>query len=195
MSDEAVELKPEVVQKLNVAKEKKNIADEAFKSGDLKAALRSYHEALLYLKGIDKNALSPISAMSNTSVVDSAATEKPKTEADEMLEKIYSNMSACHLKQSNWKRAIETADKAIAQNENNYKALFRKAKALGELGYFEKAEKILEDLLKKNTADAPAINAELARLRAVDKEREKAHNQKLRGFLNREKKTADEDAA
>ena len=27
--------------------------------------------------------------------------------------------------------------------------LFRKAKALGELGFFEKAEKILDDLLKK----------------------------------------------
>lgn len=88
-----------------------------------------------------------------------------------MLEKIYSNMSVCHLKQSNWKRAIETADKvnivfllrstttsqkrhlkALAQNGNNFKALFRKAKALGELGHFEKAEKILEELLEKNEA-------------------------------------------
>ena len=29
--------------------------------------------------------------------------------------------------------------------------------------------------------DAPAINAELSRLRAMDKEREKAHNQKFKG--------------
>ncbi len=28
-----------------------------------------------------------------------------------MLIKIYSNMSACHIKSGNWKRAIETADK------------------------------------------------------------------------------------
>lgn len=78
--------------------------------------------------------------------------------------------------------------------------MFRKAKALGELGFFEKAEKILEDLLKKDEAgrsgvhqastsadfpchaDAPTLNAELARLRAVDKEREKAHNQKFKGM-------------
>lgn len=32
-------------------------------------------------------------------------------QADEIMEKIYSNMSACHLKQGNWRRAIETADK------------------------------------------------------------------------------------
>ncbi|KAI0950989.1 hypothetical protein AcW1_008149 [Taiwanofungus camphoratus] len=183
MSEER-EPNPEVLRKLAIAKEKKDAGDQAFKDGELKIALRAYHESLLYLNGIDKNALSPMTAITG-SVVDGAASEKPKTEADEMLEKIYSNMSVCHLKQSNWKRAIETADKALAQNGNNFKALFRKAKALGELGYFEKAEKILEELLEKNEADAPAINAELTRLRAIDKEREKAHNQKFKGFLNR----------
>lgn len=42
--------------------------------------------------------------------------------------------------------------KALKKNENNYKALFRKAKALGETGYFERAEKILEDIKKKSPA-------------------------------------------
>ncbi|KZT07777.1 uncharacterized protein LAESUDRAFT_698548 [Laetiporus sulphureus 93-53] len=188
---------PEVLQKLATAKEKKDAADHAFKEGDLKNALRSYHEALMYLKGLDKNASTAMSdAVADSSPVDGAATEKPKTEAcsaDEMMEKIYSNQSACHLKQGNWKRTVETADKALALNANNYKALFRKAKALGESGYFEKAEKILDDLLKKNEADALAINAELTRLRAIDNEREKMHNQKYKGFLN--KKPADGQAA
>ena len=77
-------------------------------------------------------------------------------------------MSACLLKQGKWQRAIESAEKvcfqessrafetdedqAIALNENNFKALFRKGKALGELGFFEKSYKVLEDLLKKNPA-------------------------------------------
>ncbi|KAH0833025.1 hypothetical protein J3R83DRAFT_12013 [Lanmaoa asiatica] len=34
-------------------------------------------------------------------------------QVDLVLEKIYANMSACHLKQENWKRAIDTADKVI----------------------------------------------------------------------------------
>ena len=34
-------------------------------------------------------------------------------QVDETISKIYSNMSACHIKQGNWKRAIETADKVI----------------------------------------------------------------------------------
>lgn len=90
-------------------------------------------------------------------------------QVDDILEKIYANMSACHLKNQNWKRAVETADKvrfrivdhttyiygtyslqALAKNENNYKAMFRKGKALGEQGFFEKALKVLEELKKKN---------------------------------------------
>jgi hypothetical protein len=39
---------------------------------------------------------------------------------------------------------------ALSKNENNHKALFRKGKAQAELGFTEKAEKILDDLLKKN---------------------------------------------
>ena len=41
---------------------------------------------------------------------------------------------------------------ALEINDKNHKAQFRKAKALGALGYFDKAEPILTDLLYKNTA-------------------------------------------
>ena len=117
-------------------------------------------------------------------------------------------MSACHTKRENWKRAQETAEKALARNPKNYKAMFRRGKALGEQGYFERAEKILEELIKESPAgklallrscwravvsyrisilydsDAPAAAAELKRLRAIDKAKEKEHNQKLRGMYS-----------
>ena len=115
-------------------------------------------------------------------------------------------MSACHIKRENWKRAQETAEKALARNPKNYKAMFRRGKALGEQGYFERAEKILEELIRDSPAgkltllryclacchvvsdpqlcdsDAPAATAELKRLRVIDKEKERVHNQKLRGM-------------
>jgi tetratricopeptide (TPR) repeat protein len=120
------------------------------------------------------------------------------------MEKVYANMSACHIKRDNWKRAQETAEKALAKNPKNYKAMFRRAKALGEQGYSERAEKILEELIRQSpsgklflsrvprqfsfdaqcaTSDAPAATTELRRLRAIDKERQKVHNQKLKGML------------
>ncbi|KIM24390.1 hypothetical protein M408DRAFT_34382, partial [Serendipita vermifera MAFF 305830] len=107
------------------------------------------------------------------------------TQVDDLLAKIYSNQSACHMKRSNWKRAVETADKALAKNPDNYKAQFRKGKAQAEMGYIEKALATLEDLLKKDESQKAAITAEIARIKAADKEREKKHNQKFKGFLNR----------
>ncbi|KIJ13448.1 hypothetical protein PAXINDRAFT_170512 [Paxillus involutus ATCC 200175] len=188
------EEKSAVTLKLEIARSKKDVADAAFKSGDLKSALRSYHEALMYLHGIDKNALKSLgmSAPSPppTFAIDQAASAKEeKVEVDVMLEKIYANMSACHLKQENWKRALDTAEKAIAKNPANSKALFRKAKALGELGYFERAEVVLAEVKKVAPNEAPMVDAELARQRVVDREKQKMHDQKLRGWLSRERKT------
>ncbi|CAL1716651.1 unnamed protein product [Somion occarium] len=176
---------PEIEQKIAVAKEKKDAGDQAFKSGDIQNALLSYHQAILYLQGLYKNTMGPAPPINAE-----GEPEKPKTEADEILEKIYANMAQCHIKRSNWKRAVETADKALAKNPKNSKVLFRKAKGLGELGHFEKAEKILEELLKEDSSDAASVKAELERLRALDKEREKKHNQKFKGFLNKSEKAA-----
>ena len=78
-------------------------------------------------------------------------------QADELVEKVYANMSACHIKRENWKRAQETAEKALARNSKNYKAMFRRGKALGEQGYFERAEKILEELIRESPAGKPTL--------------------------------------
>ena len=82
----------------------------------------------MYLFLWTRNALAPVAAATAPPPIDGTTQPKQKTEvtlftsppaynlrdfcqADEIMEKIYSNMSACHLKQGNWKRAIETADK------------------------------------------------------------------------------------
>lgn len=39
---------------------------------------------------------------------------------------------------------------ALAKNEDNHKALYRKAKALAEQGFFDKSKKVFEELKKKN---------------------------------------------
>jgi tetratricopeptide (TPR) repeat protein len=175
---------PTTANKLATAKQKKEVGDQAFKTGNVKDALKAYHESLFYLLGLDKNAMQSIGLAKSSP---EGADAKEKTEADEMIEKIYANMAACHIKNENWKRAVETADKALAKNENNYKAIFRKGKALGELGFFEKSLKVLEDLKTKNPSDAAMVDGEIARLRAIDNERERVHKQKLKGFLNRDK--------
>ncbi|KAI0635991.1 hypothetical protein C8Q77DRAFT_1100764 [Trametes polyzona] len=178
----------DILRKLEQAKSYKDKGDAAFQEGKVKEALAAYHTSILYLSGLDKNALQralgkPVPA---PPPVDSAAQEKPRTEADELQEKIYSNMSQCHVKTGNWKRVLETADKALSFNPKNRKALFRKAKAYGETGWFEKADKILEDLIKDaESPEKEACEAELKRLREMDKKRDQAHAQKMKGFLKK----------
>ncbi|PIL35515.1 transporter [Ganoderma sinense ZZ0214-1] len=185
----------DVGQKFNVAKGKKDAGDEAFKNGDLDVAIRNYHEALMYLKGLDKNAAQralgqPVPQPPPIEAVNQAAEEKQRTEVDFLSEKIYSNMSQVHLKRGNWKRAIETADAALQLNKKNHKAAFRKARGLKEQGYFEKAEKILQDLININDSDPndkATWEEELANVKLREKETTEKHNQKMKGFLNKEK--------
>ncbi|KAF9533859.1 hypothetical protein CPB83DRAFT_831680 [Crepidotus variabilis] len=174
--------------KLATARQKKDTADQAFKIGNTKDALKSYHESLMYLLGLDKNALQSIGMAPKTTETTKDGKVQEKTEVDEIVEKIYANMSACHLKNGNWKRAQETAEKALAKNENNYKAMFRKGKALGEQGFFEKSVKVLEDLKTKNPTDKELVEQEIERLRAIDNERERVHKKKMKGFLNKAEK-------
>ncbi|KIK62952.1 hypothetical protein GYMLUDRAFT_163682 [Collybiopsis luxurians FD-317 M1] len=173
-------------EKFDIAKKHKETADQAFKEGKVKEALASYHSALLYAQGLDKNAFQSMGMAS----AEPAEAGREKTEVDEFLEKIYNNMSACHMKNGNWKRTQETAEKVLAKNDKNYKAMYRKAKALAEQGYLERAYKVFEDLKTKNSEEATLYEQELARYKAIDAQREKANNAKLKGFLNKAEKKA-----
>jgi len=173
-------------KKVETAKEKKELADKAFQASDLPTALRFYHEALFYLKGLDSNTTDIVAGNSGDQ---STPISPEKKEINAIIEKVYSNMCACQIKQGKWQRAIDTADKVLAKNPDNVKAKFRKGKAQGELGYFEKATAMLEDLLKANEQgqDAPAIKTELQRFRVMEKEVTKKADTKMRGFLNKDK--------
>ncbi|KAJ3766418.1 hypothetical protein FB446DRAFT_776092 [Lentinula raphanica] len=175
-------------EKFEIAKKQKETGDIAFKEGKVKEALVSYHGALMYAQGLDKN------AFKSMGMSDPAEAGQSKTEVDEFLEKIYNNMSACHMKTGNWRRTQETAEKVLSKNDKNYKAMYRKAKALAEQGYLERAYKLYEDLITKNPSEATLYGQELSRYKAIDAQREKANNAKLKGFLNKAEKKVTSEA-
>jgi len=146
--------------------------------------MMNYHQALMYLNGLYKN---PSAALPASAPPSNDDVKKPKNEVEELLVKIYSNQAAVHIQKRNWQRAVETCDKGLAKDSQNSKLLFRKGKALAELGHYEKGVKILKDLLQTAPEETAKINVELAHQDALEKEREKKLKQKFKGFLNKEK--------
>jgi len=81
MSDQPPEVQSATEMKVATARQKKDTADQAFKQGNVKGALLSYHEALMYLLGLDKNALQSIGMGVASPVKDKDGKEvKEKTE-------------------------------------------------------------------------------------------------------------------
>lgn len=86
----------------------------------------------MYLQGIDKQALpgigplpsrpTPEGADSKESGSTNSQLPETRTEADEMIEKIYSNMSACHIKNGNWKRALDCAERVSDEDHPSHLA-------------------------------------------------------------------------
>ncbi|CAE6414965.1 hypothetical protein RSOLAG22IIIB_03473 [Rhizoctonia solani] len=183
----------DVDQKLTIGKQKKAAGDECFRSGDYKGALRAYHEAGLYLNGLDKSLLPALTGGAPEPSDAKPGAPQPKTEADELLEKIWTNMAACHLKGGNYNRVIELADKALKKNENNSKAKYRKAKAYSAQGYTEKAIDILEELLKRDPNDA-AMKKDLEDIKAKQVATEKKGLAKFKGMYNRPAKEGKSEA-
>ncbi|CAE6470852.1 unnamed protein product [Rhizoctonia solani] len=166
----------DIEQKLAVGKEKKATGDECFRSGDYKGALRAYHEAGLYLNGLDKSLLPALTGGGVPDPDNKPGSPQAKTEADELLEKIWTNMAACHLKGGNYKR-----------NENNSKAKYRKAKAYAAQGYTEKAIDILEELLKQDPNDV-LMKKDLEDIKIKQAATEKKGLAKFKGMYNRPSK-------
>ncbi|KIK11159.1 hypothetical protein PISMIDRAFT_690536 [Pisolithus microcarpus 441] len=56
------------------------------------------------------------------------------------------------------------------------------------MGLFVKAETALMEVKKISPAEEAIVDAEIARLRAVDNERQRAADKKMRGWLSRDSK-------
>jgi tetratricopeptide (TPR) repeat protein len=118
-------------EKLKKGEEFKLKGNESFKNGDLKAAIQNYYFAITHVKGLDQSNL-PI--MEGYKPAHAAKlTEKETEECKNILLACYNNLSACHLKLSNWDKSLENAGYAIGLDPQNGKAHYRKGEA-----YFQK---------------------------------------------------------
>ncbi|KAG0202058.1 hypothetical protein BGX28_005308 [Mortierella sp. GBA30] len=159
-----------IQEKMTAALANKDLGNESFKKGDIKQGLT----------GLD-NQMSGVPMMSAMRPQDGAASDDQKNEIKTNLAVVYSNMGACHLKNANFKRAIEVCNTALKHDPNNVKAKFRRAQAkLGE-GNLAGAEADLHDLGEK----VPGVKAELEKLKKKSKEADEKQRKTMGGFLSR----------
>uniref|UniRef100_A0A668AVX9 Zinc finger CCCH-type containing 7A n=1 Tax=Myripristis murdjan TaxID=586833 RepID=A0A668AVX9_9TELE len=92
--------------------------NDVFKEGEWTKAVEMYTEAL--------------------SIADYADSEDISIPTG-LLEKLFANRAAAYLNIGLFDQALEDCEKALHLNEGNYRALFRKAKALKELGRHQEA--------------------------------------------------------
>ncbi|RUP47885.1 hypothetical protein BC936DRAFT_145210 [Jimgerdemannia flammicorona] len=179
-------MSPTLEEKLQKGKDLKDQGNEAFKNGKVKDALRSYHEAVLWLAGIDT---AVTSALKGESTVE---TNPSKLEAKKVLGVCYSNMAACLLKEGETKfpRVIEYCNKAIAIDADNKKARFRRAQAYIGENNVDKAREDLE-LLAKSDPDDAAVKREMKRVQQKDKQAVAKQRKEFAGLFERLAKEED----
>ncbi|KAF9586484.1 hypothetical protein BGW38_004003 [Lunasporangiospora selenospora] len=145
-------------------------------------------KALLGLRGLD-NQLAGLPMMSTMNPEKSTISDDQRVEIKGHLSVVYSNMAACHLKNKNYRRAIENATAALAQDPNNIKAKFRRAQAKLADGNLAGAE---ADLISLGDS-VPGVKAEKEKIKKLTKEADEKQRKTMGGFLNRGRIIDDEE--
>ncbi|ETS64651.1 hypothetical protein PaG_00592 [Moesziomyces aphidis] len=173
----------------------KAAGNASFVSGDISAALSSYHHAVLYLSGLQTRSILGLVGESTTdskpedldSDSDDGTASAPTSEVE--LSQVYSNMAACYLKQGRWDRALDAADKGLRADSRNVKAKFRRAQALRGQNNLYAARDYLQltlDSLGNKRADAKVgFQAELNKVQAEIGIKEAKARNKWVGFLGK----------
>ncbi|KAJ3104528.1 hypothetical protein HDU96_008909 [Phlyctochytrium bullatum] len=173
-----------VQDKIEKGKSEKDLGNAAFKSGDMKLALRHYHTAVLYLSGLDNAHLK--SFVGGQQDLEDAI----KNDIKLTINTCHTNMAACHLKNGNWEKAIKSCDKVLEKTPDNAKALFRRGKANLELKNVDKAESDLKKALELEPKDA-GIRAELEKIKVIHKQYDEKQKKEWAGMFDRKPKAGE----
>eukprot|EP01122_Echinamoeba_exundans_P010741 TRINITY_DN4079_c0_g1_i2.p1 TRINITY_DN4079_c0_g1~~TRINITY_DN4079_c0_g1_i2.p1 ORF type:complete len:189 (+),score=47.26 TRINITY_DN4079_c0_g1_i2:39-569(+) len=153
-----------VPEKIAKAEEYKLKGNEAFKTGNLKEALRNYHVATIHIKGLMQT------------------TEEQKKTIDAINLACQSNMVACYMKLEEWEKVMNTCTTILTKDPNNVKALFRRGRAhiFRQNLDLAKADLNAAKALSPNDKD---VELELQRLSQKYKESEAKEKALYRGVM------------
>jgi len=148
-----------IQEKLEKSLAFKDEGNNFYKAKEYKKAMRKYHNAILYLKGID-NDLHGTPAFLQSASVDPNSEKKITEEMEQECIKanisVYNNLAACILAtvkdnstsnaEKEHEKVVKYTDIVLELDEENDKALYRKAQALKLLRDFSGARETFEKL-------------------------------------------------
>lgn len=140
--------------KYETALKYKQDGNEAFKMKNFKLAIRNYHKALLYTRGIDQHAIKLPAMLSDAQK--RRDTERRQRELTEELTQLvdalkvdtYNNLTAALLQsdgQFDLRKVLSYCDEVAEISPDNQKSLFRRGQAYARAGDYDEAE---ENLLR-----------------------------------------------
>lgn len=138
-------------EKMENALQKKEKANQLFKEGDFRRALAQYEKASTVIE------------------LDLSLTDEQKAKANEARLTLFLNQAMANIKLGNYGAAIKNCGKALEIDENNTKALFRRASANKLLCNYAEAKADLLAAIKVSPS-APELRSELAAIEAKEKE-------------------------
>ncbi|XP_013407752.1 tetratricopeptide repeat protein 9C [Lingula anatina] len=141
MASAKVEDQNNTADKLNQAKSFKNEGNEQYKKKNYKNAIRNYHKALLYLKGV--GASNPFSQL--TGEQEPILPPEVQEEVTKLKSDCYNNLAACLLLQPepNFQKVVEYCSSVLEASPHNVKALYRQGTAYFHLKNFDSAMQAL----------------------------------------------------
>ncbi|KAG8188044.1 hypothetical protein JTE90_009918 [Oedothorax gibbosus] len=149
-----------VTERLKFGNEKRLRGNYFYERGEYLESIHCYERAIEYLDGVRD--------CSNSS----------KEESQEIVNiriKVYNNMAASHLKLSAYDSALSSVELVLKVQPQNVKALFRKAKILGEKGSTDEALSCIK-IAARLEPNTKVIQTELTKL--INKKKKEEQSQK-----------------
>lgn len=167
--------------KLNLAHKMKDEGNAHFKNKSIQEALRAYHKALLYAKGVQQDLNPPVMVEPRTPV-----TEGPVADAvTALVVTVNNNIAACLLKHTPvpHERVLACCEQVIKLDPENVKAWYRKGQALCAKKSNDQAKVAVLRANRLTEGKDPSIRRLLASIEAEQKKEQESFNNMFRDKL------------
>ena len=195
----------EVQRNIAKAQELKVEGNEHFKAGDYKLAMRAYHQVCrppptarthyaqaitpararaqiyMYVHGyaLNDSSLGGFPGQTTTPV-----SKSEMVTIRELKINHFCNLAMCHLKLGNLQKARLNCTKALAIDEKNVKALFRRGRCNAQLGALDEAKEDFEGVLRLDGSNKEAAR-ELRALKAAFADHKRREAKKFAGMFEK----------